>query len=66
MPPKLVTTIKELRQEVSNARHNQKTIGLVPTMGALHEGHLSLVEECQRKVENAFIGLFFNRKYFNR
>ena len=42
---RVVKTIRELNQLVADQKKNQKIIGLVPTMGALHQGHLSLVTQ---------------------
>ena len=50
---KLVQTIKELQSELDALRSEGKTIGLVPTMGALHAGHASLVKRAV--AENAVI-----------
>ena len=43
---KIVHTIKDLQNELSKQKAAGKTVGLVPTMGALHAGHASLVERC--------------------
>ena len=59
----VVKTISELRVELS--RHQSRTIGFVPTMGALHQGHISLINECILKSEISVCSIFVNPTQFN-
>jgi pantoate--beta-alanine ligase len=56
----------EMQRMVEDSRHAGKSIGLVPTMGALHEGHLSLLRRCRADNDVALMTLFVNPTQFNR
>jgi len=62
---KVIHTIKELQTELDNARRAGKSIGLVPTMGALHNGHASLVRRSVRENDVTVVSVFVNPTQFN-
>ncbi len=66
MTSTLVTaeTVKALRKRVKRWRDESNTVALVPTMGALHEGHLSLVDRARRKADRVVVSIFVNTKQF--
>jgi pantoate--beta-alanine ligase len=61
---KIVRTISELRRKISSWRKNSLSIGLVPTMGALHDGHFSLVKQSINTTDKTIATLFVNPKQF--
>jgi pantoate--beta-alanine ligase len=63
---KIFNTKQELKSYLSAQKERTKTIGLIPTMGALHQGHLSLIKKAKRKNDVVVVSIFVNPTQFDK
>jgi pantoate--beta-alanine ligase len=64
-PPRIVRTVKALRSAVQKWRSAGESVALVPTMGALHDGHMTLVKLARRKADRTVVSIFVNPTHFS-
>lgn len=62
---KIFKSIGELKGEINSLKQKNKTIGFVPTMGALHQGHLSLIADAKKESDIVVCSVFVNPLQFN-
>lgn len=62
---RIIHTVTVLKELLQHRRQDGKTIGFVPTMGALHRGHITLVERCAAENDTCVVSIFVNPTQFN-
>jgi pantoate--beta-alanine ligase len=62
--PDIVRSVDALRRATASYRRRSETVALVPTMGALHDGHIALVERARREADRTLVSVFVNPTQF--
>ena len=61
----LFKTVEDLQNHIAQQKQNGQTIGFIPTMGALHQGHISLMKQSISQNDNTVCSIFVNPTQFN-
>ncbi len=62
---KIIETVAELQALIQQEKKGGKSVGFVPTMGALHDGHIALVKQCRDENDVCVVSIFVNPTQFN-
>lgn len=65
MNVEIIRTVADIRERVQKLKKTGKTVALVPTMGGLHAGHLSLISKAKEIADHVVVSIFINPKQFN-
>ncbi len=62
---KVISKIDDLKHSIKSIKDKEEQVALIPTMGMIHDGHLSLIKEAQKYTDNIVVTIFVNKQQFN-